>query len=38
MFEGPGEAFKALGSMSDAMNSLMSLNRDLMLQRSAFMF
>lgn len=37
LFEGPGEAFKAVGSMGDALNSLMSLNRDLALQRSAFL-
>lgn len=38
MFQGPGEAFRALGSMGDALNSLMSLNRDLMLQRQSYMF
>lgn len=37
MFEGPGAAFKALGNMSDAMNSLMSLNRDLLMQRYGMM-
>jgi hypothetical protein len=38
MFRGPGDAFKALGNMSDALNSLMSLNRDLLLQRASFGF
>ncbi|MEW5851078.1 MAG: DUF1521 domain-containing protein [Myxococcota bacterium] len=34
LFDGPGEAFNAVSNMGDALNSLMSLNRDLHLRRA----
>jgi hypothetical protein len=36
LFRGPGEAFNAVSDMGNALNSLMSLDRDLMLQRSSY--
>lgn len=33
LFQGPGQAFHAVGNMTDALNSLMSLQGDMMMQR-----
>ena len=38
MFEGPQGAFDAVNNMSDALNSLNSLNQDMLLQRQSHMY
>lgn len=38
LFQGPGAAFQAVNSMANAFQSLMSLNRDLMMQRQQNFF